>query len=192
TWKLAAGGPNSGIFKSVDGGDNWVELTRNPGLPEGDWGRVGLAQSAKQPNRISALIDSKEKNGLYQSEDGGETWSFISGHAGIIQRPFYYHHLHASPHNADELWVLSNKLWQSLDGGKTWKQRSGTKDDFHDMAFDPKATASISARWERLTGRLRYDVSTVAAPMAMETGTRTRINAMKVPIRIQAMGQLSG
>jgi photosystem II stability/assembly factor-like uncharacterized protein len=137
TWILDAGGPNSGIFKSTDGGDTWTDLTKNPGLPEGDWGRVGLAHSKTMPNRISALIDSKEKNGLYGSEDGGATWEFISNQSGIIQRPFYYHHLHASPHNGDELWVLSNKLWQSLDGGKTWKQRSGTKDDFHDMAFDP-------------------------------------------------------
>jgi len=137
TWLLDAGGPNSGIFKSTDGGDTWTDLTKNPGLPEGDWGRVGLAHSKTMPNRISALIDSKEKNGLYQSEDGGKTWKFLSNHSGIIQRPFYYHHLHASPHNGDELWVLSNKLWQSFDGGKSWKQRSGTKDDFHDMAFDP-------------------------------------------------------
>ena len=85
------------------------------------------------PNRISALIDSKEKNGLYQSEDGGKTWKWISDHIGIIQRPFYYYHLHASPHDGNELWVASNKLWQSMDGGKTWNQRTGTKDDFHDI-----------------------------------------------------------
>ena len=62
----------------------------------------------------------------------------LSDNIDITQRPFYYHHLHASPHDGDELWVLSNKLWQSLDGGKKWIQRSGTKDDFHDLAFDPR------------------------------------------------------
>jgi len=138
TWGLKAGGPNSGIVKSTDGGDTWTELTRNKGLPDGDWGRVGLAHSKQKPNRITALIDCKTKNGLYQSEDGGATWAYVSDDVNITQRPFYYHHLHASPHDADELWVLSNKLWQSLDAGKTWKQRSGTKDDFHDMAFDPQ------------------------------------------------------
>ncbi|MEE8103982.1 MAG: glycosyl hydrolase [Planctomycetota bacterium] len=137
TWGLKAGGPNSGIFRSTDGGDTWTDLTKKPGLPTGDWGRVGLAHSKTMPNRISALIDSKEKNGLYQSEDGGDTWTYVSDNIDITQRPFYYHHLHASPHDGDELWVLSNKLWQSLDGGKTWKQRSGTKDDFHDLQFDP-------------------------------------------------------
>jgi photosystem II stability/assembly factor-like uncharacterized protein len=137
TWGLKAGGPNSGIFKSTDGGDTWKEITRNPGLPSDNLGRIGLAHSMHMPNRISALIDSKEKNGLYQSEDGGETWNWISDHIGIIQRPFYYYHLHATPYDGNELWVASNKLWQSMDGGKTWNQRTGTKDDFHDIKFDP-------------------------------------------------------
>ncbi|MEM1068916.1 MAG: glycosyl hydrolase, partial [Planctomycetota bacterium] len=137
TWGLQAGGPNSGIFKSTDGGDTWEEITRNPGLPSDDLGRIGLAHSIDHPNRISALIDSKQKNGLYRSEDGGKTWTWLSDHVGITQRPFYYYHLHASPIDGDELWVASNKLWQSLDGGKTWMQRSGTKDDFHDIKFDP-------------------------------------------------------
>ncbi len=138
TWGLKAGGPNSGIFKSTDGGDTWKELTRNPGLPSDNLGRIGLAHSKDKPDRITALIDSKEKNGLYQSEDGGETWTWLSDHDGIIQRPFYYYHLHASPSDGDELWVASNKLWQSMDGGKSWKQRTGTKDDFHDIKFDPE------------------------------------------------------
>ena len=137
TWGLKAGGPNSGMFKSTDGGDTWKEITRNPGLPSDELGRIGLAHSKDKPNRISALIDSKEKNGLYQSEDGGKTWKWLTAHVGITQRPFYYYHLHASPIDGDEMWVASNKLWQSLDGGKTWNQRSGTKDDFHDIKFDP-------------------------------------------------------
>ncbi|WP_419195023.1 WD40/YVTN/BNR-like repeat-containing protein [Novipirellula herctigrandis] len=137
TWGLMAGGPNSGIFKSTDGGDTWTEITRNPGLPSDNLGRIGLAHSKDKPNRITALIDSKEKNGLYQSEDGGKTWKWLTDHVGITQRPFYYYHLHASPIDGNELWVASNKLWQSLDGGKNWKQRSGTKDDFQDIKFDP-------------------------------------------------------
>ena len=89
------------------------------------------------PNRISALIDSKEKNGLYQSEDGGETWSWVSDHVGIIQRPFYYYHLHANPTDGDDLWVNSQKFWRSKDAGKNWEMIAGTHDDYHDMKFDP-------------------------------------------------------
>jgi len=138
TWGIESGGPDSGIWKSTDGGNTWKDITRNPGLPKGILGKIGLALSLAKPKRISALIDSETKSGMYQSNDAGKTWKFLSGHVGIIQRPFYYFHVYASPVNPNELWVLSNKLWQSLDGGKTWTQRSGTKDDFHDMWMDPK------------------------------------------------------
>lgn len=137
TWGVQSGGPDSGIWKSTDGGDTWQDITRNPGLPDGTLGRIGLALSPAKPERISALIDSEKQSGMYQSDDGGKTWQFLSDHVGIIQRPFYYFHVYAHPVNPDELWVLSNKLWQSLDGGKTWTQRSGTKDDFHDMWISP-------------------------------------------------------
>ena len=78
------------------------------------------------PNRISALIDSEQATGLYQSDDRGATWTLVSEDANITVRPFYFFHLYASPADGDELWVLTNKLWQSLDGGATWLQRSGT------------------------------------------------------------------
>ena len=103
--------------------------------PAGDWGRVGLAHSKTMPNRISALIDSKDEERPLPVRGRRRDVDVTSpDDVNITQRPFYYHHLHASPHDGDELWVASNKLWQSLDGGKTWKQRSGTKDDFHDIA----------------------------------------------------------
>ncbi|MDJ0835472.1 MAG: glycosyl hydrolase [Acidobacteriota bacterium] len=138
TWQVWAGGKDSGIWKSTDGGESWQDLTRKPGLPQtGDLGRIGLAHSPAMPNRITALIDSEEKSGVYQSDDRGSTWKLISDDANITVRPFYFNHLYAAPTNGDELWVLTNKLWQSLDGGKSWKQRSGTKDDFHDMWIDP-------------------------------------------------------
>lgn len=137
TWGLRAGGPNSRIFKSTDGGTTWDDITQNPGLPEGPLGRISVAHSRQMPDRVSAMVESKVNPGFYQSEDGGKTWQHLSSHVGITQRPFYYYHLHASPHDGNEFWVPSNKLWQSLDGGKTWNQRTGTKDDFHDLAFDP-------------------------------------------------------
>lgn len=138
TWAAYSGGPDSGIWKSTDGGDTWTELTFNPGLPEGQMGRIGLAHSPAMPNRISALIDSEGKAGMYQSDDGGDTWTFVSENSNIIVRPFYFHHLYANPSDADEFWVCTNKLWQSLDNGKNWTQRTGTKDDFHDLWIDPK------------------------------------------------------
>jgi photosystem II stability/assembly factor-like uncharacterized protein len=138
TWGLTAGGPNSGIFKSTDGGDTWKEITRNPGLPSDDLGRIGLAHSKDNPSRVWALIDSKEKNGLHKSEDGGNTWEFVSDYVGIIQRPFYYYHVYANPVDGDDIWVASQKFWRSKDAGKNWEMVASTHDDHHDLKIDPK------------------------------------------------------
>ncbi|TWU03078.1 Xyloglucanase Xgh74A precursor [Symmachiella macrocystis] len=137
-WGAKTAGPEGGLWKSTDGGDTWQEITRNQGLPDGMWGRVGLDMSAADPNRVYALIDNETKQGLYRSDDLGETWRFVSDDANITARPFYFYHLHADPSNADNLWVPGNKLWRSMDAGKTWVLEPGIKDDFQDCWIDPK------------------------------------------------------
>ena len=136
-WGAKTGGPESGIWRSLDGGDNWEEITRNDGLPEGMMGRIGLTISAADPKRVYALIDSETQQGLYRSDDLGDTWRFISDDANITARPFYFYHLHSNPQNADELWAPGNKLWRSTDAGKTWILEPGIKDDFQDIWIDP-------------------------------------------------------
>ena len=84
------------------------------------WGRLGLTMSAADPKRVYALIDNETQQGLYRSDDLGETWRFVSGDANITARPFYFYHIEADPGNADNLWVPGNKLWRSVDGGKSW------------------------------------------------------------------------
>jgi photosystem II stability/assembly factor-like uncharacterized protein len=137
-WGAKTGGPESGLWKSTDGGDKWTEITRNEGMPAGMWGRVGLTMSAADPKRVYALIDNETQQGLYRSDDRGETWRLISTDANITARPFYFYHLEADPSNADHLWVPGNKLWSSKDGGETWVLEPGIKDDFHDIWIDPK------------------------------------------------------
>ena len=73
-WSLTSGGPDSGIFKSVDGGDTWQELTDNPGLPTGLKGRIGIAVSPAKPDRVWATVEA-EDCGVYRSDDGGTTWT---------------------------------------------------------------------------------------------------------------------
>ncbi len=36
-WHLDSGGPGSGLWRSVDGGDTWDDLSRRPGMPKGSW-----------------------------------------------------------------------------------------------------------------------------------------------------------
>jgi len=145
SWGVVPGGPESGIWRSTDGGDNWEDITRNPGLPEGQMGRVGITMSAADPDRIYALIDSESQPGIYRSDDLGKTWQFVNGEANLIVRPFYFSHIYANPTNADEIWIPTNKQWRSRDAGKTWLQMTGTKDDFHDLWIDPNNPARMIA-----------------------------------------------
>ena len=137
-WGAKTGGPASGIWKSTDGGDSWKEITYNEGLPAGGRGRAGVTMSAADPKKVYALVDSETKPGLYVSNDLGENWGFVSDFFQIIGRPFYYSHIYASPHDANELWSPNNRMFMSKDGGKTWILEPGIKDDFHDIWICPK------------------------------------------------------
>jgi photosystem II stability/assembly factor-like uncharacterized protein len=138
-WDLTSGGPGSGLYVSRDGGDEWKQLKPGDetGLPEGDWGRIGLAVAASDSNRIYALIEA-EKGGLYRSDDGGEKWSLVNGAHYLRQRPWYFSTLAVDPKNADVVWCPTVRLLKSIDGGKTFKQVKGTHHgDHHDIWIDP-------------------------------------------------------
>ncbi|WP_075604051.1 VPS10 domain-containing protein [Saccharicrinis aurantiacus] len=137
-WGPKTGGPESGMYKSTDGGDTWTEITYNNGLPAKGRGRTGITMSAADAKKIYALIDSETKPGLYVSNDLGENWEFVSDFFQIIGRPFYYSHIMASPHDAKVLWCPNNRTFSSNDGGKTWELQPGIKDDFHDFWICPK------------------------------------------------------
>ena len=137
-WGPKTGGAESGLWKSTDGGENWTDISKNNGLPEGRMGRIGIAMAAVDAKRVYVLMDSETKPGLYRSDDLGENWTFISDNFQIIGRPFYYSHIMVNPSNADELWVPNNRIFSSTDAGKTWKVEPGIKDDFHDIWIDAK------------------------------------------------------
>ena len=124
-WSLISGGPDSGIFKSTDGGDSWQELTGNPGLPTGLKGRIGLAASTAKSDRVWATVEA-EDSGLFRSDDGGATWEQVSDNQDIQGRPWYYQHIFADPQDCDTVWVLNYKAWKSIDGGKNLRASNNT------------------------------------------------------------------
>lgn len=136
-WEISSGGPDSGLYKSLDGGDTWVELTRNPGMPNGIKGRIGVATSPAKSDRVWALIEAEE-GGLFRSDDGGETWEKLSDSADIRGRPWYFTHIFADPQNADTLWALCYNVWKSTDGGRTFVQVTTPHGDNHDLWIDPR------------------------------------------------------
>ena len=96
-WGMSSGGPGSGLFKSTDGGDSWTEITKNPGLPTGLWGKVGVSVSGADSNRVYALIENEPDGGLYVSDDAGASWKKINDNRNIRQRAFYYTRIYADP-----------------------------------------------------------------------------------------------
>ena len=137
-YQMSSGGPGSGMFKSTDGGETWTEMTRNPGMPqEGLVGRIGLAVSGANSDRVYALFENDD-GGLFRSDDAGATWERVNEDRAIRQRAFYYTHVFADPVDEDVVYMQNTSFFRSSDGGVTYETiNNGTHGDFHDMWIDP-------------------------------------------------------
>ncbi|MBO6513265.1 MAG: hypothetical protein JJ974_04795 [Phycisphaerales bacterium] len=135
---LINGGPESGIFKSTDGGKSWRELTT--GIPTDDKGKIGLAVSPIDPDIIYATIElAHREGGFYRSTDGGESWTKGANYISTGTGPHYYQELYASPHKLDRVYQMDVRLHVTEDGGNTFRSIASPHKhvDNHAMAFDP-------------------------------------------------------
>ena len=136
-WTFESGGPGSGLYKSTDGGNTWKKLNDNQGFPKGVIGRIGVAVSPVNGNRVYAAIEAKE-GGVYTSNDGGDTWHKVNGESRFTQRAWYYMHIFADPKIEDRVYILNTGLYRSDNQGRTWETLRAPHGDHHGLWIDPK------------------------------------------------------
>ncbi|MGH7502840.1 MAG: WD40/YVTN/BNR-like repeat-containing protein [Longimicrobiales bacterium] len=132
--QLIGGGPEAGIFRSVDGGETWQKLSR--GLPAVDLGRIALAIDPRNPNTVFALVVAQgEHGGFFRSDDAGESWTRTSEYDG--GDPQYYGEIFVDPHRPETIWVVEINSHRSTDGGRTFEPvRWDMHVDHHEIVFD--------------------------------------------------------
>ena len=140
TWSLLAGGPQSGIYKTTDGGNSWDRL--KTGLPKGDMGKIGLAVTSADPQLVYATIEaSAEEKGFYRSTNKGESWEkqneYISGGTG----PHYYQEIEVSQEDSDLIYQMDVFIHVSRDGGNSFNYLGTGREkhsDNHALWIDPQ------------------------------------------------------
>lgn len=135
-------GPGGGLYRSQDGGKTWSQLQGN-GLPEGEWGRVGI-DVAPNGQRVYALIQAK-KAGLYRSDDRGNTWRLENADPRLTTRAWYFSSITIDPQNPDVIYMPNVAFYRSEDGGKTISIVRGAPggDDYHQIWIDPKNSSNM-------------------------------------------------
>ena len=131
---FVGGGPQSGIWRSLDGGDTWTRLSK--GLPTGNTGRIGLAIASSNPDIVYAVVENRD-GGVFRTTDGGASWT-RQNH--INERAAYYGRIAVDPSNPDRVWLPLTTLHRSIDGGKTFTEDSlnvHVHPDNHALWIDP-------------------------------------------------------
>jgi photosystem II stability/assembly factor-like uncharacterized protein len=139
-YSFKSGGPGSGFYMTFDGGKNWKKLGKGEGLPDGDYGRIGITISTNEPSRMYAMIESK-KNALYRTDDGGFKWELVNSNSNDVNnRPFYFQDIRVDPKNENRLYNIYQMISVSEDGGKTFKviiPYNGIHPDHHAFWIHP-------------------------------------------------------
>ena len=136
SWQMISGGPNSGLYKSINGGESWINMSQ--GLPE-KIGKSGISVSRANSNIVYANIEAKgEKGGVYRSDNAGEKWIQVNKDRITIARSWYYMEIFADPINENIVYVMNAPALKSIDKGKTFKAMSTPHGDNHHLWINPK------------------------------------------------------
>ncbi|MGH9393371.1 MAG: WD40/YVTN/BNR-like repeat-containing protein, partial [Terriglobales bacterium] len=135
--------PGSGLFKSTDGGDHWIQL--KGGLPTDDAvGKIGVAVAPSNPNRVWAVVDDLAEQGkfggVYLSDDAGATWRQVNTENRLWGRGWYFEAVTVDPRNPDKAYVINTSTYVTADAGKTFTPIKGAPGgyDYHQLWVNPR------------------------------------------------------
>lgn len=137
-YSLSSGGEGSALWKSTDSGETWTAISTKKGFPDGILGIIGVTVSPVNNQRVWAMVENKDKGGLYRSEDGGETWSQVNSERKLRQRAWYYTRVYADTEDVDKVYVLNVRYHKSTDGGRTFSTYNAPHGDHHDLWIAPE------------------------------------------------------
>ena len=137
-YSLNSGGEGSALWKSTDEGKTWKEISLNEGFAKGILGVIGVTVSPLNSQRVWAIVENKEKGGIYRSDDGGSSWSHINDSRALRQRAWYYSKIYADTQDEDIVYVMNVSYHKSKDGGKTFKRNNAPHGDHHDLWIAPE------------------------------------------------------
>ncbi len=137
-YSLSSGGVGSALWKSTDSGETWEEISKNEGFPKDTLGIIGVTVSPKNSERVWAIVENKEKGGLYRSDDGGKKWTQVNSERKLRQRAWYYTRVYADTEDEDVVYVLNVRYHKSTDGGKSFNTFNAPHGDHHDLWISPE------------------------------------------------------
>ena len=137
-YSLNSGGEGSALWKSTDEGENWEEVSLNKGFAPGILGIIGVTVSPVNPQKVWAIVENKDKGGVYHSHDGGISWKHINDSRALRQRAWYYSKIYADTQDEDIVYVMNVSYHKSKDGGKTFKSNNAPHGDHHDLWIAPE------------------------------------------------------
>ena len=148
-YDFSSGGPGSALWKSEDGGANWICLMEMEGMPEGPFGIIGVTVSPVDPDRVWAIMEN-DKGGVYRSDDAGKTWERTNSDRSLRQRAWYYTRIYADTEDVNRVYVMNVAYHVSTDGGRTFEAKYAPHGDHHDLWIAPE-DARLLAKSARIT-----------------------------------------
>lgn len=141
------GGETSGIFRTTNGGNSWVELTNGlPTLPA-QKGRISIDISKSNPNVLYAMYADAIGNvqGVYKTTNGGDNWTQVNSNQLVdVGFHWWFEGIFVDPADENTIYYLGLTVQKSTNGGSSWfNSFPDVHVDQHALAFNPSVPGEV-------------------------------------------------